>query len=297
MSKTIVKDQDLARRIVAEHVQWAGTVADSLLPAQDQAEIARLRRVITGRNADRPLSVGVFGQFSSGKSTLLNALFGAGLLPSAARVTTSVATRLWPAKSDSLRVTPRGGDQVLEFGTDAFGAWYQSVAGLAQPLGIRGALQGIMRSPRAAKDLAQIDVGLAGTILGPGVMVTDTPGFDATDTGHREVAQRVADEVDLAIVLIPASEPGSMSLATFLDEVLKDLKGRCAFVFTKFRQIPADQRAELQEHLVSWLDQHGFPGAPVIRADATDLAVAARDRAAGADRRQSRRGGRRQSRR
>jgi hypothetical protein len=262
---------------VDEHIRWANKAADSALPPEDRGEIHRLCAVLAERNADRPLRVGVFGQFSSGKSTLLNALLGAGLLPSAARVTTGVATRLWPAESDLLSVTLHKGGSALHFGSGQFTTWYRSITDSAEPSDIRAVLREIMRSRRAAKSIDRIDVGLAGAVLGPGVVVIDTPGFNATDAGHREVAERVAAEADLAIVLIPANEPGAMSLGQFLHEVLGDLHDRCVFVLTKFRQVAAAERMGLQEYVVSWLEQQGFPQALVLRADATDIAVAARD--------------------
>ena len=262
---------------VEEHIRWADHAANSTLPPGDRPEIHRLCTVLTERNADRPLQVGVFGQFSSGKSTLLNALLGAGLLPSAARVTTGVATRLWPAESDVLTVTLRRDGESLDFGTSAFTTWYRSVVEYGEPSDIRAVLREIMRSPYAAKSLDRIDIGLAGAVLGPGVVVIDTPGFDATDAGHHEITERVATEVDLAIVLIPANEPGAMSLSRFLHEVLGNFNERCVFVLTKFRQVPAAERVDLQEHIVSWLEQQGFPQAAVVRADATDIAVAVRE--------------------
>jgi hypothetical protein len=272
----------IVREAVEEHIRWAERAADSALPPGDRQEIRLLCQLLAQRNADRPLQVGVFGQFSSGKSTLLNALLGAGLLPSAARVTTGVATRLWPAESDGLTVTLKRKGAPLEFGTSAFNAWYGSVAPSGGPAGIRPALREIMRSPRAAKSLDGIDIRLSGAVLGPDVVVIDTPGFDAADNWHKEVTERVAADVDLAIVLIPAGDPGAMSLARFLHEVLGDLDDRCVFVLTKFRQVPAAERADLQEHIVSWLDQQGFPQPAVLRADATDIAVAVQDGSPGA---------------
>jgi hypothetical protein len=266
-----------AREAVGDHIRWAEGTASSVLPPGDREEIHRLCTLLAERSADRPLSVGVFGQFSSGKSTLLNALLGAGLLPSAARVTTGVATRLRPARSDGLAVMLGETGETLSFGSAAFSAWYESAVGSAEPSDIRVVLREIMRSPRAAKSLDRIDLGLAGAVLGPDVIVIDTPGFDATDAGHHEITERVAGEVDLAIVLIPANSPGAMSLGRFLQEVLADLSDRCVFVLTKFRQVPAAERADLQEHIASWLEELGFPEATVIRADATDIAVALRD--------------------
>jgi Dynamin family len=266
-----------ARDFVREHIQWAERAAHSVLPQEDREEIERLCAGLAKRSADKTLYVGVFGQYSSGKSTLLNALLGAGLLPSAARVTTAVETRLSPADSDVLSVTLRGSGETRAVGTSAFSAWYQTAVGGRQPADIRAVLRQLMRSPRAAKSLSRIDIGLSGAVLGPDVVMIDTPGFDATDAGHLEIARRVAAEADLAIVLIPAGSPGALSLAQFLHEVLADLSDRCVFVLTKFRQVPAAERAELQQHIESWLEQQSFPHPTVIRADATDIAVAVSD--------------------
>lgn len=266
-----------ARDIVGEHIQWAERVAHSVLPHEDREEIQRLCAVLAERSADKSLYVGVFGQYSSGKSTLLNALLGAGLLPSAARVTTGVETRLSPADSDVLSVTLRDSGATRAVGTSAFRSWYQSAVGGHAPTDVRALLRQLMRSPRAAKSLDRIDIGLAGAVLGPGVVMIDTPGFDATDAGHLEITRRVAAEADLAIVLIPANSPGAISLGEFLHEVLGDLSDRCVFVLTKFRQVATAERADLQQHIESWLEQQGFPHPTVIRADATDIAVAVGD--------------------
>lgn len=274
--ETLTGDLRAVRAKVAEQIQWAAGVAATFLPPEDGREIRGLCEVLAQRNADRPLSVGVFGQFSSGKSTLLNALLGAGLLPSAALPTTGVATRLRSAPADVLTVALRTGE-TLDFGTREFGAWHKSVTGSGDRSDLRAVLRQIMAAPAAAQSLERIDIGLAGTVLGPGVVVIDTPGFDAAEDGHNEVAERVAGEVDLAIVLIPASDPGAMSLQRFLHEVLRDLSDRCVFVLTKFRQVEAGQRADLQRHLESWLEQAGFAGPVVLRADATDIAVAVAD--------------------
>jgi hypothetical protein len=265
-----------ARQAVAEHVRWADGVADSALPAQDRAEIHHLCRLLTERATGDLLRVGVFGQCSSGKSTLLNALLGTGLLPAAARLTTGVATWIWPAGSDTLAVTLHDGGHALDLGTSAFSAWFESAVG-GDPVDIRTALRDIICSPRAASDLDRIDLRLTEAVLGPGVVVIDTPGFDAAAASHNEIAEGVAAEVDLAIVLIPASEPGAVSLGRFLHRGLGDLVDRCVFVLTKFLQVPEAERADVQEHIVSWLTQQGFGQTAVIRADATEVAVAVGD--------------------
>jgi dynamin family protein len=255
-------------------VQWAEQVAVSVLPPDDQAAVLELCEVIRQRDdPGRSLTVGVFGQYSSGKSTLLNALLGTGLLPASVRVTTSLATRLRPADRESLTITLRSGRRVLEFGTGQFSTWYASLVPGSEPSGIKEALSGIIRS-HAAEAIDWIDLELTNTILGPGVLVIDTPGFDTNESGPQEITKLVADDVDLAIVLIPANDPGSISLARFLTEVLHHLGDRCVFVLTKFRQVPAIERPELAEYIMSWLKTHGFTDPTVIRADSIDIVAA-----------------------
>lgn len=264
---------------ISSHLAWAGHAINSSIISDSDArlELVQQHDRIRLRLTDSRLYVGFFGEFSSGKSTLLNSLLGARLLPTSALVTTSVATNLYPAESEHVSVTLRDGGETLRSGTDEFDAWYRLRAGQSGSGSVREVLSTIIRNDEISRHLDSIDLGVRGTLIGPDIVVVDTPGFNSTHLMHTEIAMSVAERVDLAVVLIPANSPGSMTLAEFITDVLAGLQDRCVFVLTKCRLIDADERDSLELFVRTWLSGLGFDAPLLLRADASDVAVAELD--------------------
>src|SRR5262249_2506554 len=152
---------------------------------------------------------------------------------------------------------------------------YRRTFGEPPPEDVRSALHRLIRTPEVSDQLASVELGVAGTILGDDVVLIDTPGFDGDEGSHREIAEAVGAPVDLPVVLVSANRPGSMPLAAFMADILADLHERTVFVLTKSRFVEAAERDDLEAWVSSWLVEHGFADPMVLRADATDIAVAA----------------------
>jgi hypothetical protein len=270
-----------ARSTAAEHLAWVEGIARAPLYADHQEKLRQRHDRIVDRLGDPNLHIGVFGEFSSGKSTLLNALLGARLLPSSAVVTTSLETVLRRSEVDEMAVVPASSsEETWRFGTLPFTNFYKHAFGETPPGDVRTVLQRLIRTPDVAARLARVELGVAGTLLGDNVMLSDTPGFDSGeggDRGHGAIAAAVGSRVDLAVVLVSADRPGSMTLAAFIADVLADLRDRSVFVLTKSRLVDPAQRDDVEVWVRSWLVEHGFTDPTLLRADATDIAVAALD--------------------
>ena len=77
------------------HTQFAkNVISRSQLPNHHRSNLDRLIRRIDERQKDPYLYLAVIGEFSSGKSTFINALLRDNLLKTSALVTTAAATRL-----------------------------------------------------------------------------------------------------------------------------------------------------------------------------------------------------------
>lgn len=267
----------LAREAIEDHVRWAEKVTSSPTLAPARRDLTERRTIVTDRLTDPNLYIGFFGEFSSGKSTMLNALLGTQLLPSSALVTTSLITTLRPADEERLELTRVGTSLPLRWGTKAFAKWVRTVTGSPPDGDLRRVLHDLIHADDAGNTIASIDLALPQTLLGPDLVLVDTPGFNAIRSEHRDIAVSAAERVDLAVILIAANSPGSIVLAEFLADVMSEFRDRCVFVLTKCRQIPATERDELERWVKGWLAAEGFGGAKLLRADATDLAVAALD--------------------
>lgn len=88
-----------------DHIQFAeNVIARSQLPRSQRGELHQLIQRIQQRQNDPNLYLAVIGEFSSGKSTFVNALIRDNLLKTSALVTTAAATRLIYGKNIDAKV-------------------------------------------------------------------------------------------------------------------------------------------------------------------------------------------------
>lgn len=261
--------------VVEGHLSWAREVIWDQISADDQLRLMDELEEAARRASDPCLYVSMFGEFSSGKSTLLNALLGESLLPSSALVTTSVPTVLRPGEASRLGIRRGSNGDWLRLGEAPFRTWYRRVVGRAPPMRAGTALRALLTSKDAAAELAEIEVGVPRAVLGSDVVLVDTPGFNATDARHHELARAAARRTDLAVVVVPATAPVSMSLGDFLTDALAEQLDRCVFVLTKGRLVDDDDQPDLLRWTARRLRDVGIVDPLVLEAPSADEALKA----------------------
>lgn len=121
--------------------------------------------------------IGFAGHFSSGKSSMINALTGETLLPSSPIPTSANIVNVQKADKDFAIVNMRNEKPVYFPENYDFNA---------------------VKEFCKSGDVTQIDIGHQASVLPKGITVMDTPGVDSTDDAHRmstESALHVADMV------------------------------------------------------------------------------------------------------
>lgn len=178
-----------ARRL--ERAAGAADAAADALTDLDPGAAARLHSAATRARQGR-LRVALVGGFSSGKSTLLNALLGAPLLPAKVNPCTAFPVRVSWAPALQIALHPASGDPPLEVDAESFRAAWQLPDGEDDD----GRLEAI----------AHAAVGAPLPVLAHGVELLDSPGLD---DDPRRTARTLAllDEAD-AIVLVIAAPRG-----------------------------------------------------------------------------------------
>ena len=198
--------------------------------AQTQQAVGALLTEIAARKSDPRLFLGVVGEFSSGKSTFINALIRDDLLRAdVLQGTTAAATVLSYGAEVDVEVLFREGM-----------LWHRAVDCVDPPpdLNERQTIRQFIHRYTAEESIAQNVAAVS--ILHPtevfrrGLVIVDTPGTNAENPRHIEVAgQALRQTCDAAIVVISADVPGSQSLMTFLREHLADVLHRCVFILNK----------------------------------------------------------------
>ncbi|MBI4906386.1 MAG: dynamin family protein [Acidobacteria bacterium] len=158
---------------------------------------------ILDRMEDQRLEIAVFGQVSCGKSSLLNHILGADILPVGATPITAVPTRLLFGPEPRLRVAFAGykGEnfplpQLSEFVTE-------------------------QQNPANTKGVWKVQVEYPAPRLREGVVFVDTPGLGSLATAGSQQTLAYLPNCDLGVVMVNSSSsltPGDVRTVQMLHE-------------------------------------------------------------------------------
>ena len=229
---------------------------------------------IQRRLNDPQLYLAVVGEFSSGKTTLINALLRDDLLPTSALVATAAATRI--RGGDNLQVMAHWKGQELDLTEGETSHLQTVVPELPNHLATdcRQLINALTAQEAIAKDVETLTISHPASFLNCGITIIDTPGTNAINQRHGEIThQIVEEEADAAIVIIPATVPLSQSLCDFLEQSLQPYWHRCLFVVTRLDQVRISEQETLLADVESRLHEHlGIPS-PVVQGCAAQVVL------------------------
>ncbi|HEX7180753.1 MAG TPA: dynamin family protein [Thermoanaerobaculia bacterium] len=217
---------------------------------------------IHARRTDPDLYLAIIGEFSSGKSTLVNALIGQELLPAdVLPATTAAATLVRYGKSPALRVEYTDGRHE-EFRDRQLRARGQS---------LRDLVTRFTAVEEVARTVARVTVDSPAPVLRKGLVAVDMPGSNVENRRHVELAGwAIRDMCDVALVAIPANIPAAETLIAFLKTHLEDSLHRCIFVATKIDLIAPRERPRVLATIAGRLSvKLGISQPLVLSASAT----------------------------
>ena len=185
---------------------------------------------IVDKQNDNLLNISVIGEFSTGKSSFINALVGYELLAvNVIQGTTVAITIIEYSEQFSITLT--------DFSGKSLKIIFKSIDSLRQQLHI------YTTDAAYAKKIDYVTVTLPSDILKNGYRIIDTPGTNSLELWHEEVTCRaIRDLSDLSIVLTDSTRPMPATLMSFLDNTLGDAVKSCAFVANKIDQVREKER-------------------------------------------------------
>lgn len=237
---------------VSSTLSYLRSVANAFLDGRQlddmEASIAR----VEAKSRDGRLYVAVVGEFSSGKSTFINALIGRHLLKEAVMPTTACATYI-EATRGRLTVKARLAGEPKGFKVDDtdFSSLNNYIAkrfGLPSS-GIQQLIDLLTSEQKVAKEVAELHLYIPNANIPDKVVIIDTPGFNPgadSAKNHAEITSHVVDDIaDAAIILTPQEQAMSATLSNYLLKHLGRCLHRCTFVVTKMDCICALQRKDV----------------------------------------------------
>lgn len=215
---------------------------------------------IRSKQSDKALNISVIGEFSTGKSSFINALVGCELLAVNALQGTTVAITV-------IEYDPSYTLTLMDKGEHAKVLQYTDIVYLRQ------ALQYYTTNPSYVDTIDYVKVGLPSDILKQGFRIIDTPGTNSLEQWHEEITRKALSDIsDMSVILVDSSHPMPETLNAFIQETIGGGVKDCLFVTNKIDTIRAKERGLLLKFVQKKIDStFGTVNAQVIPFSAVAL--------------------------
>jgi len=194
------------------------------LATGDEA-IARDARALAVRVEEGRFHVACVGQFKRGKSTLLNALVGASVLPTGVVPVTSAITIVRYGAARAARVAFDDG-RIEEVCISALAAYVSE-----------------SENPENRKNVRAVEVFVPSPLLARGLCLVDTPGLGSPFGGNAAVTRAFVPHVDAAVVVLGADPPVSGEELDLVAEVAAEVR-HLVFVLNKADRLTDEERRQ-----------------------------------------------------
>jgi translation elongation factor EF-Tu-like GTPase len=199
-----------------------------LISQRKDESAAKATQELIAKLLDGHFNLAVLGQFKRGKTTLINALLGSRLLPTAVVPLTSIITMIKYGNNLKIEVLFKNGvrkeitiEQLPDYVTE------------------RG-------NPENQKGVQYAEVHYDSPYLRDGVQIIDTPGIGSTYEHNTDVTYNYLSKVDAAVFLVGVDPPISQVEYNFLNDIRKHVN-KIFFLQNKIDQMDEKDRAESLE--------------------------------------------------
>jgi GTP-binding protein EngB required for normal cell division len=253
-SQTIDPRRDAPRPIaLADELQHAQSVLTTYF--SEQSSLARQVACLRSRLNQQRLQLAVLGQFKRGKSTFINALLGAPILPTGVVPLTAVAIFIEWGCEPVARVL---------FNDNRVPETYRS----DDAHSVRDFLSRFVseeQNPKNRLDVRRVELSYPAPILEDGTVLIDTPGVGSTFQHNTDAAIEVLPECDAALFILSADPPITEAELHYLER-LKTASMRLFFVLNKADYLKGDEQQIAIEFLRKVLLERSLSdcGAPIF---------------------------------
>ncbi len=223
---------------IDSHIDFAESLIKKYRWTPDiEKQLKALLQKIRDKQNDDKFNLSVVGEFSTGKSSFINALLRCDLLPVNVLQGTTIASAIIEY-SDRYKMVLRYKKGKIE------SHMFNNLEDMKEMHKM------INSDPKIGKSLDKVMLYLPSEALKAGIRIIDTPGTNSLERWHEETTRRAIRELsDVSIILTSASAPFPESFCDFVEENLSDVLNQCLIVATKIDTIPEDERCDQLEYI------------------------------------------------
>ena len=189
-------------------------------------------KLLTGQ-----LHLAVLGQMKRGKSSFINALLGADVLPTGVLPVTAIITEI--------RYGPAP-EAIIVYAT---GGLRESVAlsALADYITEAG-------NPGNKKQVGSVEIAYPSSFLESGIVLIDTPGIGSTHAHNTQTTEGYLEHVDAGILVLSVDPPITEVESQFLRRIKEDIP-KLFFILNKIDLVSADELSTITDFLENELSR------------------------------------------
>ena len=242
-------------------------VRNSLLSKNIKDKYLRSLESLRKKAEDNNIYIGVVGEFSSGKSTLLNSLLDETFfVMKSMQGTTTVPCMIRYGETLELSIFNKDGGHISSKGNCAkllkmyIPNYYYSLPFLEKTnmgfadffdaghdrIHLSNLFDILSTSNEYYNEIDYLELKLNSEFLKGGIVMIDTPGIDSLNFNHQKITERtLKDLCDLAMIVSPADHAYSQTLSSFINDHVLNTLDYIVFVVTKCELIknPAERES------------------------------------------------------
>ncbi len=190
--------------------------------------------------AEGRLHLAVLGQMKRGKSSLINALLKADVLPTGVLPVTAIITE-------------------IRYGEAPTATIVYSAGGLREQVPISTLADYISetKNPGNKKQVASVEITYPSPFLKDGIVLIDTPGIGSTHAHNTEITEGYLNNIDAGIVVLSVDPPITAVESRFVSE-LQDEIPKLFFIVNKIDIVTPAELAEILQFVENELSRHGI---------------------------------------
>lgn len=211
---------------------------------ETKSKLKSMINLIKVKQQDKLLNLSVIGEFSTGKSSLINAMIRSDLLTSSDLQGTTVASvTINYSKEFSIEIYYEDGKNEVKK--------YNSFEELRDALP-----QFAVNTSTIAQKISRVVVNFPAENLENRFRIIDTPGTNATENWHEGVIIYTIQEVsDVSMIVVDATKPLPDTLCQFVMQYLKSVLPQCVFVVTKMDLLRRKEREKMLQYIKAKIEQ------------------------------------------
>lgn len=201
------------------------------------------------KQEDKNLNLSVIGEFSTGKSTFINALIRSDLLESdILQGTTAAATviRYGEKKNILIKRTLNGAEKLLEIKSES----------IIDDKAFRKKITEATTKKSEESKKETVIIEYPSETLKSNIVIVDTPGTNVTEVWHEEITSSAIHTLsDASIVVIDAIKLVPISLVTFINNNLQNVIKNCVFVVNRMDLIRSGERERQLDYIRKYISK------------------------------------------